>query len=706
MLISSTLTLGQITFIFRAAIQILGFGGIFLIGYIILASSPRTASLKTHDIINRAVSKSTLTKSSFLWALAAIRGKTGDPRTPTRLVVAISLLVVYGAFVSLSDVGFLGFHACEVPGPSMFDRPNNVNSVDQARNATINATIAGNDLETIKVYRCSSATYTQFGPNVTEYICDSWQNSTYADASFFSNINTTDSDVLMPRQLRHYEQPRSAFIDLNTYYMGPGVKRVEQPTIQNGIAVFPHEQGVRTVLGVPTLEPQRSVTLDKTMALEVDIGCMRLGLYSDASLDSVSGGIDLFATNGTWRSFVGPDYMEDVLSKAADDIRDLYRPLFNESSLDSNGFITGFNDSFFQKSTTANVMSAAVSLDITDGSDKFEWIKGNCTASLRSRLNLTEYYPEDAPNYCNMLGLGGSIISDGGVYVGLSRMICATSTQINMVSATISSNADGSINPLNYTRIPADLHHVRASFFDVMQVNDGQDTQYTNFLPYDRFTLSENHQGETSHFISQYQDFSSIRIHGTGSGGGSVMPRVGSLMIDEALHLGNDPSTATLTVLDDGNDPITFNVSRVTTWGGELGASYILNSLAYTGWVAETRPPLLIQSTGGKLATCYTPPYALGFLPLVLTAVFVIFWVLYLLISSQLNGLKNLEYLYGGMTPFWGVVSPQTDAERTILGWENDPKPHLQLLNQGQPLLSGGETAARYVHSGSMVVKH
>ncbi|THU91688.1 hypothetical protein K435DRAFT_840904, partial [Dendrothele bispora CBS 962.96] len=152
MLVSSTLTLGQITFILRAVIQILGFGGIFLIGHIILASTPRTASLKTHDIINRAVSKSTLTKSSFRWTLAALRGTTGDPRTPKKLVAGISLLMIYGAFVSLSDVGFLGFHACEVPGPSSFDRPGSVNSGEVARNATVNATIAGNNLNDIKAY--------------------------------------------------------------------------------------------------------------------------------------------------------------------------------------------------------------------------------------------------------------------------------------------------------------------------------------------------------------------------------------------------------------------------------------------------------------------------------------------------------------------------------------------------------------------------
>ncbi|KAF5342900.1 hypothetical protein D9758_015415 [Tetrapyrgos nigripes] len=706
MLVSSTLTLGQITFILRAAIQILGFGGLFLIGYIILANSPRTASIKTHDVVNRAVSKSTFTKSSLFWALAALRGKTGDPRTPARLVVAIVLSVMYGAFVSLSDVGFLGFHACEVAGPSSFDRPSSVNTRDQAYNATVNATIAGNKLTSIPAYRCSSSTYTRFGENVTEHVCDSWQNSTYADAEFFSNLNSTDSDVLMPRQLRHYEQSRSQIIDFNTFYMGPGVHRVEQPTVQNGIAVFPHEQGVRAVFGVPILQPQRSVTLDKAMALEIDMGCTKLGIYADTSLDSISGGTDFFATNGSWRSFVGPSYMEDILSKAADDIRDLFRPIFNDSSLDSNGFLYGINASSFQESTAANVMVVYPPIEIDSALDKLDWIKGNCTASLRSRLNLPNDEDSSAVHFCNMLGLGGTILADGGVYVGMSRMVCASATQVNMVSAVISTNTDGSLNPLNFTRLPSDLNHVRADFFDVRSVNNGEDMAYVNYIPYDRFTLSDNPEGQTSHFISQEEDFSSIRTQGTGSGGGSVMIRVGSLMIDDGGHLSGEPATAALGLLKEGNDPIGFNVSLVPKWGGELGASYIINSLAYTGWAAENRPAFVVRSTGGKLATCYIPPYALGFLPLIVAAIFVAVWVLFLFLTSRIVGMKNLEYLYGGMTPFWGVISPHTTAQDTILGWENNPKPHLQLLVQGQPLLAGDETAARYIHSGSPVEKY
>jgi len=153
MLSTTALTLGQITFIIRAIIQILSHGGMFLIGIIVLASAPRLASLKTHDAVNRAVGKSTFTKSSLMWVLASLRGKTGDPARPTKLVVSILLVTLYGVFSALSDLGFLGLRACELPGPTIFDRPSSINSTDAARNAIQNATIPGSTLEEIQVRR-------------------------------------------------------------------------------------------------------------------------------------------------------------------------------------------------------------------------------------------------------------------------------------------------------------------------------------------------------------------------------------------------------------------------------------------------------------------------------------------------------------------------------------------------------------------------
>ncbi|THU88349.1 hypothetical protein K435DRAFT_803573 [Dendrothele bispora CBS 962.96] len=179
------------------------------------------------------------------------------------------------------------------------------------------------------------------------------------------------------------------------------------------------------------------------------------------------------------------------------------------------------------------------------------------------------------------------------------------------------------------------------------------------------------------HPISSHM--SNIRATGIGSGSGGAM-----LMGWERKN------------------PIDFrNGSLVAKWGGQVGASHILESLEYNGWAAISSPEMMINSTGGTIGTCYDTPYFAGFIPLLTAAVFVVLWTLCLLVTFHLTGSKDVEYLYGGLTPFWGVVSPHTNAEDTLLSWQNKPETHLEVVQQGQPLLSGDGTAARYVRSGS-----
>jgi len=54
--------------------------------------------------------------------------------------------------------------------------------------------------------------------------------------SLFRSLNLTDSDVLMYR---------------NTYYLGASNLVVLEPTIRDGLAVLPHETGVKLVVGAP-----------------------------------------------------------------------------------------------------------------------------------------------------------------------------------------------------------------------------------------------------------------------------------------------------------------------------------------------------------------------------------------------------------------------------------------------------------------------
>ncbi|THU90159.1 hypothetical protein K435DRAFT_841556 [Dendrothele bispora CBS 962.96] len=574
MLSTTSLTLGQITFIIRAIIQLLGHGGLFLIGIIVLASVPRVASLKTHDVVNRAVGKSTFTKSSLLWTLASFRGKAGDPSRPTN------------GFVALSDLGFLGLRACELPGPTMFDRPSSINSTEQAQNAIENATVAGAALEGINVYRCNSAQLTNLA-DTTQSLCSSWENSTYANATFFSALNSTDSDIMDDRTL----------FDLNTYHIGPSSQCVETATIRNGIAVFPDEMGVVAIF---------RLKLDNVMALEIEMGCLFTGVFSIEDLDSI--------TSKTPR-------------------QDGW--LFNNDG----------NETGAALDSTANVAYTSPSpLDF----EAFDPVMENCTSKLRERLNLTEW------------------------------MMCATATQINMVSATILTDSNGAIS-FSYSGIPSDLYHTRAEYFDA--VVDGNDTSFVPFDGYDRLAIGSN-----------------IRATGIGSGGGGAMLMAGSVMIDQGGNIQNSP----LSFLAEGKNPIDFrNGSLVAKWGGQVGASHILESLAYNGWAAISSPEMMINSTGGTIGTCYDTPYFAGFIPLLIAAVFVVLWTFCLLVTFHLTGSKDVEYLYGGLTPFWGVVSPHTNAEDTLLSWQNKPETHLEVVQQGQPLLSGDGTAARYVRSGS-----
>ena len=84
MLVTEALTVGQITFILWAAIQILSYGGLFLIGLLILANTPRAAFLKTHNInlLNRLVRKFSFTLTSVKWIWGYIRlGRTHNGTT-------------------------------------------------------------------------------------------------------------------------------------------------------------------------------------------------------------------------------------------------------------------------------------------------------------------------------------------------------------------------------------------------------------------------------------------------------------------------------------------------------------------------------------------------------------------------------------------------------------------------------------------------
>ncbi|KAK7037244.1 hypothetical protein VNI00_011235 [Paramarasmius palmivorus] len=693
MLVSERLTIGQITFILRAAIQILTYGGLFLITYIILSSSPHVASLRTHDTVNRILGKSTATKSAALWIVEAVRGRNTDPVLPRRLLLAIFLSLLLGIFSSISDLGFLGFYACSVAGPSTSDKPSSITSQDLAVTAINASMVNGTDPAAVMAYRCDYAEEVQFNVNVTERVCRSWHNSTFADPTFFSGLNMTDSDNLIPRQLRKYAYKRSQYLGLNSYFIGPNIKRIEEPTISNGIMVVPHDMGFKAVFGVPQLKPQSKVSFDGAMALEVEMGCMALGMYTQHDLDNTGGsGIDIFATNSSWRKYYGPDNLYDILSTTVDDVRSYYRPLFNESSIDSSGFLVGTNSTSAILSTIASIHEIPFSsVAGQDGALQGNAIMGNCTQAIRQKfgIELIDASSMQAPDTCSVLAIGGSTTSEGYLYEGLSRMVCATTTQLNLVSTTIEANPEGQVNFTKFDRLPSDLNYIRANFFDAVPQDNG-DTIWYDYDPVERYTLNPNPSSPSEHYLLQRPFYSNIRGIGAGSGGG-ILARAGTAMLDLNGAYDNNADYAGITVLSEGTRQIFFNASMITKWGGEVGASFILESSAFNGWAAYESAPIEVESTGGRVATCYKGPYVLGFVPLLIASLIVFGWMLFILVAgggiSSIKYGKQLENLYGGMAPFWGVVCPTTRAQDAYLFWENTPPagPHLALVTNGIP---------------------
>jgi hypothetical protein len=696
MILSESLTIGQITFVLRVAVQILSYGGLALINLLILGNAPRVALIETHDVINRVVGKSSTTSSSAKWILNRLRSSRKDPISSTNFLIALFLSLSYTAFVALSDIGYLGFHACSIPEPTILDFPASVSSDDAARALVAANMVNGTDPSTIKAYRCNTVEPINFG-NFTLNGCTAWRNSTYADTTWFDGINSTDTDILMPRQFSQHTNPASDAPPLNSYHYGPTTQRLIKPTIVRGLAIDPHETGLRVVIGVPQLTQQQKVELPKVMALEVDVGCMTLGIYSQHNIDTLGTGLDIFATTSNWRKYTGPDYLRDVLANTTDTIRQFYRPFFNESSLDSGGFLYGVNDTSSPLSGAANIARFTLPGSNINAAD---YITGNCTRNLQSQLGIPTPTSRQG-KMCGFLAMGGSFSLEGQRYQTLSRMVCATATQLNMVDATIVVDAENNMS-LNLTRLPSDLNHLRADYWDTQK--DGNDTRYVTFDSYDRFTLADNPASPTTHFITHYEMLLTDNTLGPGAGG-DALNLIGDMMLASPPELDN-AAYAGLALLDEGFEDVNIaNTStvRTTQWSGQLGASFILGSVGYNGWAARASSRVPVLSTGGKIGSCYKPQYGFGFVPLVFSAMGVVIWAIVMLVRKSLSGAKSLELAYGGLRPYVDVICPGAPVEDTVLVWEKAPELHLQVVSKGDVVLgseNGSGTALRDFKAG------
>lgn len=657
--ITHSLTVGQLTFILRAAIQVLSLAGPFLIGYIILSSATRLASFSTHDVINRIMGRLTMTKSSLQWIWGGIRqpNQRADPGRSFGLVLTVALLVLYGLFSSLSDIGFLGFYTCTTSGSSKYDRPASIKDEEAALSVIMGNFVNGGNPSNVTANRCDTSESFYDSEFLAGMRCLEWRNSTWTDRKFFSGINTTDSDMLMPLRLN------TNVMNVTAFRVDTGGKRITVPTISGGILVNPAETGFQAVFGVPQLDSQQEFTLDKTMALEVETGCMTIGINTVQAADGVGSRTDVFETNRTWRSYSGPDILKDILTNYTDAIREYWLPFFNASSLDENGLYYGNGTAGL--STRSNVANADMPSNASFGAPEKTEFLGNCTNSIRERFNLPPLNRTDDQYFqCALLGLGGSMENNGAIVLGQTKMLCAAISQINMVSATVRKDVQGSIS-LDYTRLPSILKYHRSDFWTIVQ--DENDTGFLNWAPYQRYTLSDDPQGPTSHYILQNTALGVTRLAGIASAG-FVLSRAGSEVILPAR------SRLGINILDTSDRQDLLNPKTVTRWSGEQGSALIIGSIKYNPWAALGAPQILVTSQADRLAICYDPPYILGFVPIVLAALLVLIWSVVMLIRTPYGRLSSLGDLYGGLWPYWKSVCPNVRLSDLVLIWQQDSK--------------------------------
>jgi hypothetical protein len=534
----------------------------------------------------------------------------------------------------------------------------------------------------------------------------------------------------MNRQLRSPPLNTTAAPDfyLNSWYNGPGSARVEETVISNGILIQPDTTGFRAIVGVPPLPPQRSIQLDNVMAIEADMGCISLGLFTEKDLDADGLSLDhfdIFATNWT-QLYHGPDNMKDTLVKWGARIRSLVRPLFNESDINDEGYLfpNGLDNGtaaplgYSSPTTNANVVGWSLpgnlsqSDNFTEPTVEMALLK-NCTQDLHSALgitllpNLTAVTAKNPGGACSNLAVQGSFtISNGFPLAGLSRFLCAASTQVNLVSANISSSNESALT-LDFVRHDADLHYTIANWWHTQPV--GNDTAYVNYEPYERYTLSPSPGGSSHHYLPSWVSFTLERLQGPGSAGGAISAISGYLL----SYPGSVHSDSTgLTKLDDNEAFINFNATMIPTWAGGMGAAFLREGVAYNGWVALDHwnsGGVLVSSGGEKPAVCYTLRYGVAFLPLLIAAVITLLWGATVLARSTFKGRNVVQASYGGLSPLRARLVPAWAAKSAVLIWQGVPEPHLQNRADRKYVLMSeadvGGTAASYLryHDAPMV---
>ncbi|ESK81607.1 hypothetical protein Moror_11122 [Moniliophthora roreri MCA 2997] len=156
----------------------------------------------------------------------------------------------------------------------------------------------------------------------------------------------------------------------------------------------------------------------------------------------------------------------------------------------------------------------------------------NCSDAIRRTQVGLDTSDVELSSVCNYLGLAGSAMNNGSLQQGLTKMICATTSQVNMVSATLEMNRDRKVKVPSFIRLPSDLHHLRAAFFDPEP--DPQDNAiiWWDYEPIERYTLQRNPSGSTSHYIQHLAGFPSDGYSLGAGSAGCLLARAGTAMLN------------------------------------------------------------------------------------------------------------------------------------------------------------------------------
>ncbi|KAF9527151.1 hypothetical protein CPB83DRAFT_907948 [Crepidotus variabilis] len=428
------------------------------------------------------------------------------------------------------------------------------------------------------------------------------------------------------------------------------------------------------------------------MAIELSFGCLPLGLWGlndPADVLDTGDSIQYFTPDSMYKptrqsNFTGPDYVFEPLSNAADKLRQHVLPTYNTSHVLSNGnygslyvpdttsfsWVTKVKTWYPSNDHTANSNDTKVQTAILE----------ECSIQVNQALKIT-VTPETRSYSCSNVLLTGSYIDpkSSQVFRGFSTMACASATSLSMVSATLEADQEGYITS-KMTTISSDLHDVTVDFWQVLYNETSNMTLFDSLGTgsIQRFTLSENPSGKSTHYILQSYPFSYSSLmlaYGAGSVGYTI-PQIGVAVIDPST---SNSGTTTETIINGTFFSCSnFSTAVVTNWAAGLGASYFLSGYALNGFAALDKKPFTVRSTGGKPAVCYQPAYFAAFAPLLIAALLVIVWTVGMLLTSKLRAAKIWEKRYGGLAP---TLTGFSRSE--VLAWEKTGEVHyLRPLNE------------------------